>query len=172
MIFLEGCRERWKGGTMRFAKVLLLLIATVVAVKSIATEERTVKRLTPILVVEEIEPSIEFWVDRLGFEKTMEVPEGDKLGFAAFAKDGFEVMYQTHTSIATEVETAGLNEYLKAARSPSVLFIEVENLEAIRKKVEGLDILVRHRETSYGSKELWMKEPGGHIIGFAEMPKE
>ncbi len=77
---------------MRFAKVLLLLIATVVAVKSIATEERTVKRLTPILVVEEIEPSIEFWVDRLGFEKTMEVPEGDKLGFAAFAKDGFEVM--------------------------------------------------------------------------------
>ena len=47
--------------------------------------------------------------------------------------------------------------------------MEVESLEEIRKKVEGLDILVPHRETSYGSKELWMKEPGGHIIGFAEM---
>lgn len=157
---------------MRFARTFILLLATVVAAKSIATEERTVKRMTPILVVEEIEPSIEFWVDRLGFEKTMEVPEGDKLGFAAFAKDGFEVMYQTHASITKEVETAGLPDALKTPRAPSVLFIEVASLDEIRKKVEGLDILVPHRDTFYGSKELWMKEPGGHIIGFAEMPKE
>jgi uncharacterized glyoxalase superfamily protein PhnB len=156
---------------MRFAKTLIFLSVAVVAAKSIATEERAVKRLTPILVVEEIEPSIELWVDRLGFEKTMEVPEGGKLGFAAFAKDGFEVMYQTHASIAKEVKTAGLHEYLKSSGSPSVLFVEVESLEEIRKKVEGLEILVPHRETFYGSKELWMKEPGGHIIGFAEMPK-
>ena len=172
MIFLAGRRERRQGGKMRFASTLFALLVAMVAVQSIATEERAVKRLTPILVVEEIEPSIEFWVDRLGFEKTMEVPEGDKLGFAAFATDGFEVMYQTHSSIAKEVETAGLHEYVKTARSPSVLFMEVENLEAIRKKVEGLDILVPHRKTFYGSIELWMKEPGGHIIGFAEMPKE
>ena len=153
---------------MRLAKIFLLL-GLVVAARSIATEERPVKKLTPILVVEAIEPSIEFWVDRLGFEKTMEVPEGDKLGFAAFARDGFEVMVQTHASIAKEVETAGLHEKLKTVRAPSILFMEVESLEEIRKKVEGLDILVPHRETSYGSKELWMKEPGGHIIGFAEM---
>lgn len=153
---------------MRLAKIFLLL-GLVVAVRSVATEERTVKKMTPILVVEDIEPSIGFWVDRLGFEKTMEVPEGDKLGFAAFAKDGLEVMYQTHASIAKEVATAGLHEYLKTAGGPSVLFMEVESLEEIRKKVEGLEILVPHRETFYGSKELWLKEPGGHIIGFAEM---
>ena len=34
-----------------------------------------------------------------------------------------------------------------------------------QKKVEGMELLVPYRETLYGSKELWLQEPGGHIIG-------
>lgn len=52
-----------------------------------------VKRITPVLLVKEIEPVVPFWVDRLGFRKTIEVPEGNKLGFVAFQKDAAEVMY-------------------------------------------------------------------------------
>ena len=44
-------------------------------------------KITPILVVEEIEPSLKFWVDKLGFAKTVEVPEGDKLGFVILQKE-------------------------------------------------------------------------------------
>ena len=36
-----------------------------------------VKRITPVLLVKEIEPLIPFWVDRLGFAKTIEVPDGN-----------------------------------------------------------------------------------------------
>jgi hypothetical protein len=32
------------------------------------------KKLTPILTVEAIEPSLPFWVDALGFTKTVDVP--------------------------------------------------------------------------------------------------
>ena len=35
------------------------------------------KRITPVLYVHEIEPCVEFWVNRLGFEKTVEVPDGN-----------------------------------------------------------------------------------------------
>jgi len=42
-----------------------------------------VKRITAVLYVDEIELSLAFWVDRLGFRKTVEVPDGSKLGFAA-----------------------------------------------------------------------------------------
>ena len=35
------------------------------------------KKVTPVLYVEEIEPALPFWMDRLGFEKTAEVPHGD-----------------------------------------------------------------------------------------------
>ncbi len=150
--------------------MLLCLLAVLVVMSVFASEEKPMKRLTPILVVEEIEPCLNLWVDRLGFEKTMEVPEGDKLGFVALERDGREVMYQTRASIEKEVETAGLHPDMNEAGGPSVLFIEVEELAAIQKKVEGMDVLVQYRETFYGSKELWLREPGGHLIGFAEIP--
>ncbi|MDQ1473418.1 MAG: hypothetical protein QOJ99_4898 [Bryobacterales bacterium] len=35
-------------------------------------------KLTPVLIVDEIEKSLLFWVDRIGFTKTAEMPEGDK----------------------------------------------------------------------------------------------
>lgn len=40
-----------------------------------------VKKLTPVLFVERIEPVIAFWTQHLGFIKTVEVPEGDRLAF-------------------------------------------------------------------------------------------
>jgi len=45
-----------------------------------------VKRITAVLLVKEIEPVIPFWVDRLGFTKTIEVPDGNRLGFVASRK--------------------------------------------------------------------------------------
>jgi len=129
------------------------------------------KKVTPILVVEEIEPSLRLWVDRLGFQKTAEVPEGEKLGFVILARDGLEIMYQSRLSIEREVEREGLPQAMKAAPGGSTLFIEVSDLDEIRRKVEGFDVLVPHRETSYGAHELWLREPGGHLIGFAAFKK-
>lgn len=131
----------------------------------------SVRKMTPVLIVERIEPSIELWVDRLGFEKTIEVPEGDHLGFAAFAREGLEIMYQTRESVETEVRTADLPKaLLPVAANRTTLFCEVSDLKAIREKLQGLDILLPYRKTAYGAEELWMKEPGGHIVGFAEFP--
>ncbi len=58
-----------------------------------------VKRITPVLLVKEIEPVVPFWVERLGFAKTIEVPDGNKLGFVTFQKGTAEVMYQTYASV-------------------------------------------------------------------------
>ena len=41
--------------------------------------------------------------DALGFEKTIEVPHADKLGFVALQKDGTEVMYQTYASLGDDM---------------------------------------------------------------------
>src|SRR6266436_4755880 len=50
------------------------------------TKSMNVKRITPVLLVKEIEPVVPFWVERLGFAKTIEVPDGNKLGFVTFQK--------------------------------------------------------------------------------------
>ena len=124
------------------------------------------KKITPILVVEEIEPSLVLWVDRLGFRKTVEVPDGDKLAFVILARENLEIMYQTKRSIEQEVDKEGLHPAMNGT-GPCVLYIDVPDLREIQKKVEGLEILVPYRKTFYGAEELWMREPGGHLIGFA-----
>jgi hypothetical protein len=130
------------------------------------------RKMTPVLVVDRIEPALPLWVDRLGFEKTAEVPEGDHLGFVILSKGGLEVMYQTRESVATEIAGADLPRALMPpAGSQTSLFCEVEDLDQIRKKLEGFDVLLSYRKTGYGSEELWLREPGGHIVGFAQFPR-
>ncbi len=126
------------------------------------------KKLTPVIVVDEIEPSLEFWVDRLGFEKTMEVPAGDKLGFAAVQASSVELMFQTKASAATD-----LPELAEASLERSAaLFIEVTDLDALRPKLEGVERVVPERTTDYGAREIWVRAPCGSVVGFAEFPQE
>ncbi len=125
------------------------------------------KKITPILVVDEIEPSLSLWVDRLGMQKVAEVPEGDRLGFVILAGDGIELMIQTRESIEKEVERDGLPAAMKPAPGRSTLYIDVPDLDELREKVAGFEVLVPERQTSYGARELWLREPGGNLIGFA-----
>jgi uncharacterized glyoxalase superfamily protein PhnB len=124
-----------------------------------------VKKLTPILTVDAIEPCLPFWLDRLGFTKTTEVPHEDRLGFVILERDGIEVMYQTIDSVA-----ADLPALASLPRGGSILFIEVDDIGAIEKAMAGADIVVPRRSTFYGADEVFAREPGGHIVGFAEFP--
>jgi hypothetical protein len=151
-------------------KLSILLLGALLAENTGSTEVIQMKKITPILVVEEIEPSLGLWVDRLGFQKTAEVREGDKLGFVILGRDDLEVMYQTRLSIEKEVESAGLPAALQRASGQSALYLVVGDLDEIRRKLEGLEILVPYRKTGYGAEELWLEEPGGHLIGFAAFP--
>ena len=57
-----------------------------------------IKKITSVLVVDEIEPVLPLW-DALEFQRVAEVPHGDKLGFVILVRDGVELMYQTRESI-------------------------------------------------------------------------
>jgi uncharacterized glyoxalase superfamily protein PhnB len=120
-------------------------------------------KITPVLYVEEIEPCLRFWVDRLGFQKTVEVPEGDKLGFVILVKENTEVMLQTFAS--AEKDVPALASEFK--RSTTLLFAEVSDLDDILPKLKGFEVVMPERMTFYGMREISVREPGGHIICFA-----
>src|SRR5690606_17599748 len=93
---------------MRVVATILLLAGGVFAAARAVpptpeTETLAMKKLTPVLYVEEIEPCLPFWIDRLGFEKTVEIPEGDRLGFVILKKGDVELMYQTRESVQRDV---------------------------------------------------------------------
>lgn len=121
------------------------------------------KKLTPLLFVERIEPSIPFWVDRLGFEVTDKVPEGDRLGFVILKKGDVELMYQTRDSVLNDVPPLA-----NAPMSGSFLFVEVEDLNAVEKALAGIEPVVPRRTTFYGADELIVREPAGNVVTFAQ----
>src|SRR5271154_7470859 len=79
--------------------LLLLVPAAVSAQGDEHVKPIEVKRVTAVLLVDEIEPCLNFWVDRLGFTKAGEVPDGNKLAFVMLQKGTTEVMYQTYASV-------------------------------------------------------------------------
>src|SRR2546425_9135696 len=99
---------------------LLFLFASVRANSSQEIKSMNVKRITPVLLVREIEPVVPFWVDRLGFAKTIEVPDGNKLGFVTFQKGAAEVMYQTYASVEKDAPSSMSAE---ARKGPTYLYM-------------------------------------------------
>lgn len=124
----------------------------------------TLKKITPVLFAEEVEPCVQFWAARMGFVKTVEVPEGDKLGFVLLQKGGLELMYQSHAS--ARKDAPGIADQI--GRGPTFLYIEVENLDEVISAVEGAEVVIPVRTTFYGAREIGVKDPAGHIITFAQ----
>lgn len=124
------------------------------------------KKLTPVLLVEEVEPCLGFW-EALGFEKTIEVPEGDRLGFAAMARDGVEIMYQSRASVAADMPALADLEY---TRDGLGLFIEVADLEDVKRRLAsaGGQETFPERTTFYGAREVGVRAPCGTHVVFAE----
>lgn len=124
-----------------------------------------IKKLTPILFVEKIEPVLPFWTDHLGFVKTVEVPEGDRLAFVILQQGSVEVMYQTYASVEKDMP-AILPDVRKG---PTFLYIEVENLDALKPALKSATVYLPERTTFYGAREIGVKDPAGHFLTFAQM---
>lgn len=123
-----------------------------------------IKRITSVLFVDKVEPCVKFWVERLGFRKTAEVPEGDKLAFAMLQKGSVEVMYQSYASADNEV--AAIAQLVR--KDPSFLYVEVDSIDQTIAAIQGAEVVVPVRTTFYGATEISVKDPGGHFITFAE----
>ncbi|MEO8909133.1 MAG: VOC family protein [Gemmatimonadaceae bacterium] len=129
------------------------------------TTNTALKQLTPVLIVEAVEPCLKFWVDRLGFAITNQVPGPDgKLIFASVQLGAVEIMYQTRASVVGEQPGSA-----KDLMGHSVaLFITVDNLDTVAKSLQGAPVVKPRHKTFYGSTEIYVREPGGNTVGFAE----
>ena len=126
-----------------------------------------IDRSTPILHVKTVEPSVRFWTERFGFKTTIEVPEGDHVGFAAIERGPIELMYQTYEGM----KDASAPVAKAADQGPSFIFMEVPDIQAVINALNGAEIVQGLHDTPYGAKEVVAKEPGGHFVIFSQLPK-
>jgi uncharacterized glyoxalase superfamily protein PhnB len=131
------------------------------------TAPSMMRKLTPVIVVDEIERCLPFWIDRLGFEKTTEIPEGSKLGFVILRRDDVEVMYQSRESVEKDIPAL----VPEKGGHPIGLFIEVGDVAAVERALNGFEVILPRRKTFYGMDEIGVREPGGNSVIFAQPVK-
>lgn len=121
-----------------------------------------VQRITAVLVVEEIEPSLPFW-ERFGFERGAQVEHEGQLGFIILNHGEAQVMYQSRASVAADVP-----EMAAIPAAGTALFIVVDDIAAIEARLGDTPLVVPKRTTFYGATELVLREPAGNVVTFAQ----
>src|SRR5882672_12010244 len=90
-------------------------------------------KLTPNLLVANVERSLSFYVDVLGFERGMTVPEQSPFVFAAVTSGAIEIFFN---DAATAVK-----EYPAFAGKPlgatGTMFIELEGVDALHDRLKS-----------------------------------
>ena len=127
----------------------------------------SMKKLTPVLVMNAVEPSLDFWEKRRGFTRTVEVPHENAIGFAILVKDDVELMVQSEASVRADF---GADTQTVDGKS-AALFLEIEDLDAVEEALKGYPIAMPRRTTFYGMHEIGVREPGGHFVVFAQPSK-
>ena len=128
--------------------------------------------IAPVLIVERVAPSRDFFRDRLGFVQTTVIADGDELAFAMLEKDGVEVMIQSHASLLEDVgpdAARAVNETV-SGRGAVGLYVTVSDVDLVVPAVADADVIVPLRKTFYGMHEITVREPGGHAVTFASRP--
>ncbi|MEO5818007.1 MAG: hypothetical protein ABIT20_22250 [Gemmatimonadaceae bacterium] len=126
-----------------------------------------VQSLTPILIVDAVEPCLTFWRDSLGFVVENEVlGHNGVLVFASVKKGAVEVMYQTKTSVAL-ADPSQAGDLVGHSTSLFIQLASLADLDVAERALASAPTVKGRHETFYGTTEFYVREPGGNVVGFA-----
>ena len=133
------------------------------------------KKLTTNMMVEDVNRTVDFYSDVLGFEFVMGVPENSQqvvttrqedktLDFAIVKCGNVEMMFQAKTSMAEEIPQ------LRGTKiGGSVTFyIEAENVKELYRKLKDKITIIKEIQTTfYGKQEFYIRDCNSYILTFA-----
>ena len=124
-----------------------------------------IKKLTPNLVVRNVEASIKFYREILGLEPAMTVPEKSPFIFAAVSNESVEIFFNDQKTVVAEFPK------LAATIGGSLtLYMEVDSLQSVLDQVQraGAKISMPVTDQFYGMKEFGFEDPDGYTITIAQ----
>jgi uncharacterized glyoxalase superfamily protein PhnB len=124
-----------------------------------------IKKLTPNLIVRNVEASLKFYREILGLEKAISVPDESPYVFASVTNGVVEIFFNDQKLVAAE--------YPKLAASIGgslTLYMEVDSLQAILDRVQkaGVKISMPVTDQFYGMREFAFEDVDGYTITIAQ----
>jgi uncharacterized glyoxalase superfamily protein PhnB len=129
-----------------------------------------VQKLTPNLVVRNVEASMEFYRSVLGFQPAITVPEQTPYVFGSVVSGPVEIFFNDQKVVAEDYPALGA----KPIGGSLTLFIEVEGIEEFLSavKASGAKITMPLKDQFYGMREFAFEDPEGWIVTLAEKIKQ
>jgi len=124
-----------------------------------------IKKLTPNLIVRNVEASLKFYREILGLETAITVPDQSPYIFASVSNGSVEIFFNDQKTVASEYPK------LAAAIAASLtLYMEVDSLPTVLDRVQkaGAKISMPVTDQFYGMKEFAFEDPDGYTITIAQ----
>lgn len=121
--------------------------------------------LTPELLVENIQKTIEWYQATLGFEAMFISPETGTPTFARIKRGSVEIMLYRRAEFAKEVSTFSTTPM----GGSFVLYLELDNIKGEWVKIkDAVTIIQPLHQTTYGSQEFTIQDYNGYHLMFGE----
>jgi uncharacterized glyoxalase superfamily protein PhnB len=126
-------------------------------------------KLTPNLVVRDVQAAVKFYESVLGFQKGISLPDEAPYVFASVTNGAVEIFFNDQKAVG--------EDYPPLAKDPLggtlTLFIECEGIEEILAAVEksGAKVIMPLKTQFYGMREFAFQDPQGWIVTMAERVK-
>lgn len=127
------------------------------------------KKLTPNLVVRDVEASLNFYRSALGFQLGFTVPDQPPYVFGSVTSGGVEIFFNDQKAVLEEYPALGS----KPIGGSLTLFIEVEGIEEVLAAVQksGAKITMPLKDQFYGMREFAFEAPEGWVVTIAQRIK-
>ena len=123
------------------------------------------KKLTPNLLVANVERSLAFYEGVLGFARGFTVPEQSPFVFASVTGGPVEIFFNDAAGAIKEYPAFGG----KPIGATGTMYIEVEGVDALLDRLKPTVPIVMPLVTQfYGMREFAIEDPDGYVITFAE----
>jgi lactoylglutathione lyase len=123
------------------------------------------QKLTPNLMVDNVNETVDYYRDVLGFELAMSNPEKGTFEWAMVQSGDVAFMFQTRSSLAGDLPL-----FKDVAIGGSLtFFVMTDDIEGLHKAVrDKADILQDMKTTLYGMREFCIRDCNGYVLTFAE----
>jgi uncharacterized glyoxalase superfamily protein PhnB len=122
-------------------------------------------KLTPNIIVSDVNATVDYYRDTLGFNLIASVPETGTFNWAMVGNDGVTIMFQTPGSVESEIPS------LKGSLTgnATTLYIDTDNVRALHAALrEKTNVIMDLTTTFYGATEFAIRDPNGFVLTFAQ----
>ena len=122
-------------------------------------------KLNPNLIVSNVDASLRFYEDVLGFDRSMTFPELSPFMFASVTSGPVKIFLSDRSTVIKEDPRLSDLPF----GGGNIMLIEVDGVDAVHTRIASLvKVVMSLRTQSFGLREFAIQDPDGYIITFAE----